>query len=345
MRNSSDTRPRVGRNLLSHFHPRYLVTLLYMAQITEYNGREFWAYLRRTKDFSEVMKRGRLDWTHKARLLFLWLLAGGLLCLAGVALLTYFALALARWWLLGLALLLFLLTPWLLQIILWATMQIGYILVQRPVERLKLQQVRARLAANKAVKIAVLGSYGKTTAKAVLEQMLGGEVKATPGNINQPLGFARFIEELSGDEKVLIFEFGEGTPGDIRRMARLVRPDYAVLTGVAEAHLAAFGSLRKIITTFNEIRDFVPKNRLFLNADSPILARQKGIGYSMTGVGDLHVRKVKLAAFSTSFEVNKTEVTTGLIGEHNIGIVTLVGRQRCGLSSIAWSRSLSKRRC
>jgi UDP-N-acetylmuramoyl-tripeptide--D-alanyl-D-alanine ligase len=299
------------RRFFSRYRPKYLETLIYMAQITDYNGREWAAYMRRTKDFTEVMKRGRVDWTRKAQLLFIWLIFGEIL---------WFVLCLFT---LPWGILLLLPLPWVLQLWLWLAMMAGYLVVQKPVEWQKMQLVRGKLAKNKAVKIAVLGSYGKTTTKAVLEQILGERVKATPGNINQPLGFAKFIDELDGTEKALIFEFGEGRPGDIKRMAKLIRPDYAIITGVAEAHLEAFGSMRRIVATFNEIREYVPKNRLFLNYDNEILKKQKGIGYSEMGIMGLHVRKVKLQAFTTSFEVNKTRVETGLIGEHNIGVVCL----------------------
>ncbi|MCL2094923.1 Mur ligase family protein [Candidatus Saccharibacteria bacterium] len=314
-----ERKPSWWRKLSSHFRPGYLETLIYMAQITDYDTVEYWNYLARTKDFTEVMKRGSVDWTRKAKLLYIWMIFGVIMwvCLSLMVWLV------AGWWTIALVVVAPLATPWLLQWWLWLVMVAGNLIVQKPVEWRALHRVRKDLMRNKAVKIAVLGSYGKTTTKSVLEEILGEGVKATPGNINQPLGFAKFISELDGTEKVLIFEFGEAKKGDIKRMARLVRPDYAIVTGVAEAHLERFGSLKNIISTFNEIRDFVPKNRLFLNMDNEVLAKQKGIGYSKLGIEGLHVRKVKLGAFETSFEVNKQRVTTGLIGEHNIGVVTL----------------------
>ena len=69
------------------------------------------------------------------------------------------------------------------------------------------------------IRIGITGSYGKTTVKNILAQMLSVKyrVVASPASFNTPLGFARTInEDLKADTQVLIMEMGVRRRGEIR---------------------------------------------------------------------------------------------------------------------------------
>ena len=105
--------------------------------------------------------------------------------------------------------------------------------------------------------IALTGSCGKTTTKEMLNSILEqvGVVHATEGNYNNEFGvpFTMFRLEESHDYSVI--EMGAAKPGDIHYLTLIVKPDVALITCVAEAHLEGMGSLQGVANTKGEILD------------------------------------------------------------------------------------------
>jgi UDP-N-acetylmuramoyl-tripeptide--D-alanyl-D-alanine ligase len=99
------------------------------------------------------------------------------------------------------------------------------------------------------IKIAVTGSFGKTSVKEYLTQMLKDDfcVLATPESYNTPMGIAKTAGELSSRHQVFIAEMGARHMGDIKRLMEIMRPNCGVLTGISNQHLETFKSLENII--------------------------------------------------------------------------------------------------
>lgn len=111
-----------------------------------------------------------------------------------------------------------------------------------------------RLSALKVV--AITGSYGKTTTKEMLAQILTTEfrVAKTPENNNTDLGIAlAILDEVKPDTEVFIAEMGAYTAGEIASATRVARPDISIVTAVAPQHLALFGSMEKLARAKYEI--------------------------------------------------------------------------------------------
>ncbi len=106
------------------------------------------------------------------------------------------------------------------------------------------------------IRVAVVGSYGKTTVKNILKTLLSEKftVVETPASYNTPMGIAKTVlsSEFSG-KQVFIAEMGARKQGDIRELCQLVKPDFAVFTGVCEQHILTFGSLENILAEKSEI--------------------------------------------------------------------------------------------
>jgi UDP-N-acetylmuramoyl-tripeptide--D-alanyl-D-alanine ligase len=118
----------------------------------------------------------------------------------------------------------------------------------------KLASVKLKLSKVKV--IAITGSYGKTSAKCILAQLLGNKYKvlSTPRSYNTPNGIARTINENNLDEyDYFIVEMGARNVGDIAELCSLYTPDYALITGICPQHLESFKSLENIIKTKAEI--------------------------------------------------------------------------------------------
>jgi len=98
--------------------------------------------------------------------------------------------------------------------------------------------------------VAITGSVGKTTtkemARALLDRCLGKGC-ATQGNMNNLLGTPLTILGLKPGDAYLLTELGSNAPGEIARLAKLVRPNAAIVTAVAAAHLEGFGSIEGVL--------------------------------------------------------------------------------------------------
>jgi len=116
-----------------------------------------------------------------------------------------------------------------------------------------------RAAARDLAVVGVTGSVGKTTTKemlaAVLAEAAGGadRVLATAGNLNNDLGVPLTLMRLGPAHRFAVIEMGMSGLGEIDALARLARPDVALVTKVAPAHLLQMGSLDTIARAKGEI--------------------------------------------------------------------------------------------
>jgi spore germination protein len=109
---------------------------------------------------------------------------------------------------------------------------------------------RVYLARRRGVAVVgITGSTGKTTTKDLLGEMLArsGPTLRTRHNDNGLCGVPATLLAIRPKDRFAVLELGilDG-PGEMRWMARLFRPDVAVLTGIGEDHLEAFGSRNAI---------------------------------------------------------------------------------------------------
>jgi len=94
--------------------------------------------------------------------------------------------------------------------------------------------------------VAITGSYGKTTLRSMLEHVLrakGMRVAATRSNDNNLIGVPQTLLRIQPDDDVAVVECGISEPGEMRRLAGMVKPDVAVITGISAAHAEGLGSL------------------------------------------------------------------------------------------------------
>ncbi len=97
--------------------------------------------------------------------------------------------------------------------------------------------------------VAVSGSNGKTTTRAMIEAVLRTRferVLATRGNFNNHLGVPLTLLGEPHEPDAAVIELGMSAPGENDHLAGIVRPDVAVITSVALEHLEFMGSLEAI---------------------------------------------------------------------------------------------------
>ncbi len=127
--------------------------------------------------------------------------------------------------------------------------------------------------------LGITGSVGKTTTKDFLHATLSSRFQGlkTPGNFNTDIGLPLSLLQLTEEHEFGLFEMGARSPGDIRLLADIVRPEIGVLTAVEPVHLETFGGMDTIYQTKWELIEALPPSGLaVLNGDDPKLKRLTG---------------------------------------------------------------------
>jgi len=116
--------------------------------------------------------------------------------------------------------------------------------------------------------VAITGSYGKTSIKNFVAQILSKKYKvyATPRSINTIGGIMGDINNsLPLDTEIYVCEAGAREPGDIYDIAMFVEPQTVVVAKVGEAHIEYFKSLKNIIATKLELMQSPRLDRAFIH--------------------------------------------------------------------------------
>ncbi|TSC62931.1 MAG: UDP-N-acetylmuramoyl-tripeptide--D-alanyl-D-alanine ligase MurF [Parcubacteria group bacterium Gr01-1014_48] len=338
------------KRFFSRYHPRFIRSLVYMLQASEYNVRDYVAWLSRVEDFTLVEKRRHIVITKKARILLVTASAC-LFVFYGAASAMLFLFEFPKGIILFSAIILF--SPIILQYAILVPLVLFQVFVQRPITRQKIKRARQKLEKHPAIKIGIAGSFGKTSMREILKTVLteGKKVAAPGGSHNTPLGIAAFVDTLKGDEEVLIFELGEYYPGDITALCKMIDPDIGIITGVNEAHLEKFGDLHTTAKTIFELADYLGHRPLYVNSDNEEVkkfASKDHILYGRDGVDHLAVENPHTDLSGTSFvltqELVHIKVQTKLLGLHHIGALSAAADIgiRLGLTVEEIARGLAK---
>jgi len=122
--------------------------------------------------------------------------------------------------------------------------------------------------------VAVTGSVGKTTTKDILAECLAPLFKTlkTQGNFNNEIGLPLTLMNLEREHGAAVVEMGMSTPGEIARLAEIVKPTYAIITNVEPVHLETMGSLENIALAKCEVLPYIsPDKFVLINGDSELL--------------------------------------------------------------------------
>lgn len=321
--------------MIKYYWTRYLAiyptALLYMLQDTEYKLAEYVSWFNRTADFRRVIKRRNLELTAKIKLLRVGIWLIWFILELAVALCVYlgFVDQTVIWGFVGLVVII--LFPFFVAYGIIIPLAVGYVLIQKPREKAIIKEARRIFAGHKGAKIAIAGSFGKTTAKEILATVLstGLNVAATPGNMNTPLGVSRFARKLTGEEDILIVEFGEGKVGDVTELCQLSQPTMGVITGVNEAHLQSFKTLDRTVATIFELKDYLGKDaKIYKNKTNDLVAGQISksdpLAYDESGVDGWKVSGAVTSLEGTRFIAKKGDKVvhahTQLVGLYKVGV-------------------------
>lgn len=157
--------------------------------------------------------------------------------------------------------------------------------VEAAIRQRFIRQAESVLEAVNPKVIGITGSYGKTTTKNFLRDILNGRYKtyATPKSYNTMMGVCIALNNDVADDysiEYFISEMGAYVEGEIARICQLTPPDISIVVEVGPQHLERFGSLENIATAKYEIIQQLPPHGLgVFNWDNPYVREMYERGY------------------------------------------------------------------
>ncbi len=208
-----------------------------------------------------------------------------------------------------------------------------------------LQQAADRLHKTRPKIIGITGSYGKTTTKSFLRDIMSlrYQTYATPKSYNTLMGISLAINRDLADDyraEYFISEMGAYVEGEIARICQLTPPDIAIVTEVGPQHLERFGSLENIKRAKYELVSHLPADGVAaFNWDNVYIREMVAKDYPATrltvsravSLDEARAQRITWIASDISESLsgvafqathvasgNQALITTGIVGEHNV---------------------------
>tara|TARA_Y100000590_G_scaffold326218_1_gene370208 strand:- start:19094 stop:21940 length:2847 start_codon:yes stop_codon:yes gene_type:complete len=152
--------------------------------------------------------------------------------------------------------------------------------------------------------IGITGSVGKTTLKNLISFSLKryGNVYHSPHSYNNKFGVPLSVSNLKENTNFGVFEIGMDKKGEINTLSKIVKPELAIITNIAEAHIQNFNTLKDIAKAKAEIINNIDENgNLILNKDDKFfrflssVAEKKGIkiiSFSVKRKADIFLKNI-----------------------------------------------------
>lgn len=325
-----------GLLILTAFYPQYSDTWLFPVLCLAWGGFQIYMITQRKK----VEAKKPLVYTARAKRVFglsICLLVGIATTLVLIAQTSVFAGVFPRW---RIAILLF-------SEVTVVNLTIANLLLyplERTIHGVYFLSAKKRIKTFQPKVIGITGSYGKTSTKYILHQILSQKFNAlmTPDSYNTPMGICKVIRgDLTAEHEIFIVEMGAYKRGDIRELCNLASPQIGILTAVGPQHLERFKSIENIAKTKYELIASLPPGGLAVfNCDNEICAgladRREQDGnpvrryatepFPVASAAEraaLTARNIQHTDEGLAFTIHtsvgtETEIQTRLLGRHNV---------------------------
>jgi UDP-N-acetylmuramoyl-tripeptide--D-alanyl-D-alanine ligase len=205
--------------------------------------------------------------------------------------------------------------------------------------------------------VAITGSVGKSTTKECLAAILSahGPTLKTRDNQNCGTGVPRTLLRLRPWHRYAVVEVGTERPGQIDQLARLVKPDVAVVITVARTHTNAFRTLEETAAEKAALLDHIARGgTAILNGDDARVramaerVRAKVVIVGRSGECDVSAENVHATwpdrlAFTAVGDFGEVPVRTQLVGAHWVAaaLTSLAAARACGVPIAAAAQPLA----
>jgi len=191
--------------------------------------------------------------------------------------------------------------------------------------------------------VGITGSCGKTSTKDMLGHVLATAMRTvqSPKSFNNHVGVPLTLFQIDHDTRAAVVEVGSSAPGEVQQLAEVVRPDIAIVTGIAESHLLGLGTLDGVAAEKAGLIQCLPKHGLaILNGDDTrcdeMAAQTPGrvVKVRVDSEAHLFATDVRFCGLGTTFRLmGETVVTIPRMGSHNVhnALFTIAAAQAMGM--------------
>ncbi len=197
--------------------------------------------------------------------------------------------------------------------------------------------------------VAVIGSNGKTTTKDLIGLVLSSckPGKTAPASFNNAIGVPLTLLSVEPSDEFVVVELGTNHPGELQALARIARPDMAVVTSIGEEHLEGFGDIDGVAREEFSFLPAMPARNFVAVSDqaapyAPTVhgARANFVSFGFSESAQLRATDLRVDAAGQHFRINgRFEYQLPLLGRHNVsnalGAIAIGGRFRLEHGQIA----------
>ncbi|WP_318679899.1 UDP-N-acetylmuramoyl-tripeptide--D-alanyl-D-alanine ligase [Treponema sp.] len=181
---------------------------------------------------------------------------------------------------------------------------------------------------DKLIKVAVTGSSGKTTTKEIMAAILRQRYNliATEGNFNSETGLPLSVFKIRKEHECGLFEMGMNRENEIGEIARVFKPNYAIITNIGTAHIGILKSRENIAKEKKKIFSYIKKQGVAVIPKDDDFAKflAEGVAGQIVYFGknipekESGVRFIEnLGLEGTKFAVDGIETVLKIPGEYN----------------------------
>jgi len=164
-----------------------------------------------------------------------------------------------------------------------------------------------------AKKIAITGSFGKTSTKSILYHLLKDKfiTKMSPKSYNTLMGISLMINNYATySDEVLILEMGATHTGDIQKLVNLTNPHYAIITDIGPQHLETFKTIENIIneklaviSSPNNQLVVLNKDNQYLSSQLPLLKGKNVVTFGLEPSCDFYASNILYSKDGLTFDI------------------------------------------
>lgn len=181
--------------------------------------------------------------------------------------------------------------------------------------------------------IGITGSFGKTTTRAITQQILKQQhcVLASVRSFNNTIGLPLTLFQLAQEHKFVVLEMGANHPGEISSLTKIAKPHLALITNAGPAHLSGFKTLSGVARAKGEIFEGLsPTGMGVINSDDPqvefwnsLLGSTPQMRFGLHHEADVTADRITYnqraqPTFRLILPQSKLTIQLPLMGEHNI---------------------------
>lgn len=182
------------------------------------------------------------------------------------------------------------------------------------------------------LKIAITGSYGKTSTKNIISAILENKFLTvkTPHSYNTIMGLTKVINKsINQTTEIFVCEMGTSKKGEIAQMESLIKPQIGIITDVGYQHISTLKTIENVLMAKFELLNTISNDNYYiLNGDNELIKKEASkyqniIYYGFNKNNTFNAQNITISKDQTSFDIYHYDkfirrIDVKLLGRHNI---------------------------